>query len=31
MLDLGAFINVMLYSVYVFMNLGEFKNDGVVI
>ena len=31
MLDLGASINVMPYSVYVSMNLGELKNDGVII
>ncbi|XP_070667518.1 uncharacterized protein [Malus domestica] len=31
MLDLGASINVMLYSVYASMNLGELKHDGVVI
>ncbi|KAM2222571.1 hypothetical protein ACFXTI_016707 [Malus domestica] len=31
MLDLGAFINVMPYSIYASMNLGELKNDGVII
>ncbi|XP_068340626.1 uncharacterized protein [Pyrus communis] len=31
MLDLGASINVMPYSVYASMNLGELKNDGVII
>ncbi|KAM1242860.1 hypothetical protein ACFX2G_035168 [Malus domestica] len=31
MLDLGASINVMPYSVYAFMNLGELKHDGVII
>ncbi|KAM1559980.1 hypothetical protein TB1_003250 [Malus domestica] len=31
MLDLGAFINVMPYSIYVSMNLGELKHDGVII
>ncbi|CAN6707354.1 unnamed protein product [Malus baccata var. baccata] len=31
MLDLGASINVMLYSVYASMNLRELKNDGVII
>ena len=31
MLDLGASINVMPYSVYASMNLGELKKDGVVI
>ncbi|KAM2141366.1 hypothetical protein ACFX1Q_007649 [Malus domestica] len=31
MLDLGASINVMPYSVYASMNLGEFKHDGVII
>ncbi|TQD81555.1 hypothetical protein C1H46_032887 [Malus baccata] len=31
MLDLGASINVMPYSVYESMNLGELKHDGVVI
>ena len=31
MLDLGAPINVMPYSVYASMNLGELKNDGVSI
>ncbi|KAM1264829.1 hypothetical protein ACFX2J_034593 [Malus domestica] len=31
MLDLGASINVMPYSIYVFMNLGELKNDRVII
>ncbi|KAM2325944.1 hypothetical protein ACFX1X_025226 [Malus domestica] len=31
MLDLGASINVMPYSVYASMNLGELKHDGVVI
>ncbi|CAN6700790.1 unnamed protein product [Malus baccata var. baccata] len=29
MLDLGASINVMPYSIYASMNLGELKNDGV--
>ncbi|CAN6580925.1 unnamed protein product [Malus baccata var. baccata] len=29
MLDLGASINVMPYSVYASMNLGALKNDGV--
>ncbi|CAN6544178.1 unnamed protein product [Malus baccata var. baccata] len=29
MLDLGASINVMPYSVYASMNLGTLKNDGV--
>ncbi|RXI03356.1 hypothetical protein DVH24_004008 [Malus domestica] len=31
MLDIGASINVMPYSVYASMNLGERKHDGVVI
>ncbi|XP_068319701.1 uncharacterized protein [Pyrus communis] len=31
MLDLGASIKVMPYSVYASMNLGELKNDGVII
>ncbi|CAN6570929.1 unnamed protein product [Malus baccata var. baccata] len=31
MLDLGALINVMPYSIYASMNLGELKNDGVII
>ncbi|KAM2168375.1 hypothetical protein ACFX1Q_037827 [Malus domestica] len=31
MLDLGASINVMPYSVYASMNLGELKNDGVIL
>ncbi|KAM2960452.1 hypothetical protein FF1_030148 [Malus domestica] len=31
MLDLGAAINVMPYSIYASMNLGELKNDGVII
>ncbi|CAN6583754.1 unnamed protein product [Malus baccata var. baccata] len=31
MLDLGAFINVMPYSIYASMNLGVLKNDGVII
>ena len=31
MLDLGASINVMPYFVYASMNLGELKNDGVII
>ncbi|CAN6725445.1 unnamed protein product [Malus baccata var. baccata] len=31
MLDLGASINVMPYSIYVSMNLGELKQDGVII
>ncbi|CAL8087849.1 unnamed protein product [Prunus armeniaca] len=31
MLDLGASINFMLYSIYASMNLGELKNDGVII
>ncbi|CAN6579323.1 unnamed protein product [Malus baccata var. baccata] len=31
MLDLGASINVMPYSIYSSMNLGELKNDGVII
>ncbi|CAN6573219.1 unnamed protein product [Malus baccata var. baccata] len=31
MLDLGASINVMSYSVYASMNLGKLKNDGVII
>ena len=30
-LDLGASINVMPYSIYESMNLGELKNDGVII
>ncbi|XP_070660573.1 uncharacterized protein [Malus domestica] len=29
--DLGASINVMPYSIYASMNLGELKNDGVII
>ncbi|CAN6560240.1 unnamed protein product [Malus baccata var. baccata] len=29
MLDLGGSINVMPYSIYASMNLGELKNDGV--
>ncbi|KAM1006501.1 hypothetical protein ACFX2A_003245 [Malus domestica] len=31
MLDLGASINVMPYSIYASMNLGDLKNDGVII
>ncbi|CAN6677835.1 unnamed protein product [Malus baccata var. baccata] len=31
MLDLGASINVMPYSIYVSMDLGELKHDGVII
>ncbi|CAN6712797.1 unnamed protein product [Malus baccata var. baccata] len=31
MLDLGASINVMPYSIYTSMNLGVLKNDGVII
>ncbi|CAN6721305.1 unnamed protein product [Malus baccata var. baccata] len=31
MLDLGASINVMPYSIYASMILGELKNDGVII
>ena len=31
MLNLGASINVMPYYVYASMNLGELKNDGVII
>ncbi|KAM2928254.1 hypothetical protein COP2_035517 [Malus domestica] len=31
MLDLGASINVMPYPIYASMNLGELKNDGVII
>ena len=31
MLDLGSFINVMPYSIYTSLNLGEFKEIGVVI
>ncbi|CAN6710901.1 unnamed protein product [Malus baccata var. baccata] len=31
MLDLGASINVMPYSIYASMHLGELKNDGVII
>ncbi|KAM2160666.1 hypothetical protein ACFX1Q_043734 [Malus domestica] len=31
MSDLGASINVMPYSIYASMNLGELKNDGVII
>ncbi|CAN6570856.1 unnamed protein product [Malus baccata var. baccata] len=31
MLDLDASINVMPYSIYASMNLGELKNDGVII
>ncbi|KAM2425813.1 hypothetical protein ACFXTH_000089 [Malus domestica] len=31
MLDLGASINVMPYSIYASMNLGELKNDDVII
>ncbi|CAN6570915.1 unnamed protein product [Malus baccata var. baccata] len=31
MLDLGASINVMPYSIYASMNLCELKNDGVII
>ncbi|KAM2779298.1 hypothetical protein COP1_014583 [Malus domestica] len=31
MLDLGAYINIMPYSIYASMNLGELKNDGVII
>ncbi|KAM1109853.1 hypothetical protein ACFX19_009322 [Malus domestica] len=31
MLDLGASINVMPYSIYASMNLGKLKNDGVII
>ncbi|CAN6711750.1 unnamed protein product [Malus baccata var. baccata] len=31
MLDLGASINVMPYLIYASMNLGELKNDGVII
>ncbi|CAN6576785.1 unnamed protein product [Malus baccata var. baccata] len=31
MLDLGASINVMPYSIYASMNLGALKHDGVII
>ncbi|CAN6552414.1 unnamed protein product [Malus baccata var. baccata] len=31
MLDLSASINVMPYSIYASMHLGELKNDGVII
>ncbi|CAN6568223.1 unnamed protein product [Malus baccata var. baccata] len=31
MLDLGASINVMPYSIYASMHLSELKNDGVII
>ncbi|CAN6567591.1 unnamed protein product [Malus baccata var. baccata] len=31
MLDLGSSINIMPYSIYASMNLGELKNDGVII
>ncbi|CAN6552291.1 unnamed protein product [Malus baccata var. baccata] len=31
MLDLGASINVMPYSIFASMNLGVLKNDGVII
>ncbi|KAM1769092.1 hypothetical protein ACFX12_046969 [Malus domestica] len=31
MLDLGASINVMPYSIYASMHLGKLKNDGVII
>ncbi|KAM1405285.1 hypothetical protein ACFX2F_000134 [Malus domestica] len=31
MLDLGASINVMPYSIYASVNLGELQNDGVII
>ncbi|CAN6711517.1 unnamed protein product [Malus baccata var. baccata] len=31
MVDLGASVNVMPYSIYASMNLGELKNDGVII
>ncbi|CAN6552304.1 unnamed protein product [Malus baccata var. baccata] len=31
MLDLGASINVIPYSIYASMNLGELKQDGVII
>lgn len=31
MLDLGASINVMPYSIYEFLSLGELKNDNVII
>ncbi|KAM1818309.1 hypothetical protein ACFX11_000115 [Malus domestica] len=31
MLDLGASINVMPYSIYASINLGGLKNDGVII
>ncbi|CAN6700791.1 unnamed protein product [Malus baccata var. baccata] len=31
MLDLEAYINVMPYSIYASMNLGELKKDGVII
>ncbi|CAN6575527.1 unnamed protein product [Malus baccata var. baccata] len=31
MLDLGASINIMSYSIYASMHLGELKNDGVII
>ncbi|CAN6544902.1 unnamed protein product [Malus baccata var. baccata] len=31
MLDLGASINVMPYSIYASMNLGALNNDGVII
>ena len=31
MLDLGASINVMPYSIYASMNLGELKKDGMII
>ena len=31
MLDLGASINVMPYSIFAFLNLGTLKETGVVI
>ncbi|KAM3007735.1 hypothetical protein FF2_031950 [Malus domestica] len=31
MLDLGESINIMPYSIYASMHLGELKNDGVII
>ena len=31
MLDLGASINVMPYSIYASLNLGDLKETGVVI
>lgn len=31
MLDVGASINVMSYSIYASSNIGPFKNTGVIV